>query len=260
MTPSAPRESVRSMPFQRPFPAPRGPAPGSDPDGVLLVDKPAGMTSSDVVVAVRKMFRLQKVGHGGTLDPAATGLLVLLVGRGTRLSERVMGGDKTYQGTLRLGQATTTQDAEGEPSGGADPSGVTEERLRALIASDFTGDVLQIPPMVSAIKKDGVPLYKMARRGEEVAREPRLVHVFSFDLLSFGIPDTAFSVRCSKGTYVRTLCHDIGAHLGCGGHLAALRRTRCGSFRVEDAISFAELKLLPRAAFPARLLPLSTLL
>lgn len=238
---------------------PPRPVPGADPDGVLLVDKPAGMTSSDVVVAVRKMFRLKKVGHGGTLDPAATGLLVLLVGRGTRLSERVMGGDKTYEGVLRLGQATTTQDADGEPSGGADPSGVTEEALRALVASDFTGDVLQIPPMVSAIKKDGVPLYKMARRGEEIAREPRLVHVFSFNVLSFGIPDTSFSVRCSKGTYVRTLCHDIGAHLGCGGHLAALRRTRCGAFRVEDAIPFADLKTLPRADFPSRLRPLSTL-
>lgn len=247
------------MRFAPPFP-PSRPAPGADPDGVLLVDKPAGMTSSDVVVAVRKMFRLKKVGHGGTLDPAATGLLVLLVGRGTRLSERVMGGDKTYEGTLRLGQATATQDAEGEPCGGADPSGVAEEALRALIRERFTGDVLQIPPMVSAIKKDGVPLYKMARRGEEVAREPRLVHVWSFDILSFGVPDTTFRVRCSKGTYVRTLCHDIGAHLGCGGHLAALRRTRCGAFRVEDAIAFADLKTLPRADFPARLLPLSAAL
>ena len=240
--------------------APRPAPAGSDPDGVLLVDKPAGMTSSDVVVAVRRMFRLRKVGHGGTLDPAATGLLVLLVGRGTRLSERVMGGDKTYEGVLRLGQATTTQDAEGEPAGGADPSGMTAESLRALIASDFTGDIYQIPPMVSALKKDGVPLYKMARRGEEVAREPRLVHVFSFDVPAFGIPDSTIVVRCSKGTYVRTLCHDIGAKLGCGGHLAALRRTRCGAFRVEDAIPFADLKALPRADFPARLLPLSTLL
>ena len=250
------------MRFSPPFPGarPPRPAPGADPDGVLLVDKPAGMTSSDVVVAVRKMFRLNKVGHGGTLDPAATGLLVLLVGRGTRLSERVMGGDKTYEGVLRLGQATTTQDAEGEPAGGADPSGVTEEALRALVASDFTGDVFQIPPMVSALKKDGIPLYKMARRGEEVAREPRLVHVFSFDVAAFGIPDSRIVVRCSKGTYVRTLCHDIGAHLGCGGHLAALRRTRCGAFRVEDAIPFADLKVLPRAEFPSRLLPLSTLL
>ena len=235
-------------------------APGADPDGVLLVDKPAGMTSSDVVVAVRKMFRLRKVGHGGTLDPAATGLLVLLVGRGTRLSERVMGGDKAYEGILRLGQATTTQDAEGEPAGGSDPSGVTEEALRALVASEFTGDILQVPPMVSALKKDGVPLYRMARRGEEVAREPRLVHVYSFDVTAFGIPDSRIAVRCTKGTYVRTLCHDIGAKLGCGGHLAGLRRTRCGAFRVEDAIPFADLKALPRADFASRLLPLVSLL
>jgi tRNA pseudouridine55 synthase len=206
------------------------------------------------------MFRLKKVGHGGTLDPAATGLLVLLVGRGTRLSERVMGGDKTYEGVLRLGQSTTTQDAEGEPAGGSDPSGVTEEALRALVASDFTGDILQTPPMVSALKKDGVPLYKMARRGEEVAREPRLVHVYAFDVAQFGIPDSRIVVRCSKGTYVRTLCHDVGAKLGCGGHLAGLRRTRCGAFRVEDAIPFADLKELPRADFASRLLPLSSLL
>ena len=251
------------MRFAPPPAAPRPAAasvPAADPDGVLLVDKPAGMTSSDVVVAVRKMFRLKKVGHGGTLDPAATGLLVLLVGRGTRLSERVMAGDKTYEGVLRLGRSTTTQDAEGEPTGGSDPSGVTEEALRALVAAEFAGDVLQTPPMVSALKKDGVPLYKMARRGEEVAREPRLVHVFSVDLLSFGIPDTSFRVRCSKGTYVRTLCHDIGAKLGCGGHLAGLRRVRCGAFRVEDAIPFADLKTLPRADFAARLRPLSALL
>lgn len=240
-------------------PAPSA-VPASDPDGVLLVDKPAGMTSSDVVVAVRRMFRLKKVGHGGTLDPAATGLLVLLVGRGTRLSERVMGGDKTYEGVLRLGQSTTTQDAEGEPAGGSDPSGVTEEALRALVASDFTGDILQTPPMVSALKKDGVPLYKMARRGEEVAREPRLVHVYAFDVAQFGIPDSRIVVRCSKGTYVRTLCHDVGAKLGCGGHLAGLRRTRCGAFRVEDAIPFADLKELPRADFASRLLLLSSLL
>lgn len=248
------------MRFEPPATPPRPAAAASDPDGVLLVDKPAGMTSSDVVVAVRRMFRLKKVGHGGTLDPAATGLLVLLVGRGTRLSERVMGGDKAYEGVLRLGQSTTTQDAEGEPAGGSDPSGVTEEALRALVASDFTGDIFQVPPMVSALKKDGVPLYKRARRGEEVAREPRLVRVHSFDILSFGIPDSKIAVRCSKGTYVRTLCHDVGAKLGCGGHLAALRRTRCGAFRVEDAIPFAALKELPRADFASRLLPLSSLL
>lgn len=243
------------------FPPPRAaaPAPGADPDGLLLVDKPAGMTSSDVVVAVRRMFRLRKVGHAGTLDPQATGLLLLLVGRGTKFCTSLMGGDKTYEGTLRLGAATTTQDAEGEVVSGSDPSGVARERLEALVAADFTGDIFQTPPMVSAIKVNGVPLYKMARKGEEVAREPRLVHVFSFRIDDFALPDVRFTVRCTKGTYVRTLCHDIGAALGCGGHLAALRRTRSGRFSVADAIALDDLRALPRADLPSRLLPLSAL-
>ena len=243
------------------FPPPRAAAlaPGADPDGLLLVDKPAGMTSSDVVVAVRRMFRLRKVGHAGTLDPQATGLLLLLVGRGTKFCTSLMGGDKTYEGTLRLGAATTTQDAEGEVVSGSDPSGVARERLEALVAADFTGDIFQTPPMVSAIKVNGVPLYKMARKGEEVAREPRLVHVFSFRIDDFALPDVRFTVRCTKGTYVRTLCHDIGAALGCGGHLAALRRTRSGRFSVADAIALDNLRALPRADLPSRLLPLSAL-
>jgi len=218
------------------------------------------MTSSDVVVAVRRMFKLKKVGHGGTLDPQATGLLVLLVGRGTKLSANAMGGEKTYEGTLRLGAATNTQDAEGEIVSRGDCSGVTQEKLEALVASDFSGDIFQTPPMVSAIKVDGVPLYKMARRGEEIAREPRLVHIFSFRIDEFGLPDTRFTVRCSKGTYVRTLCHDIGEKLGCGGHLAALRRIRSGRFGVADAITLDALRALPRADLPTRILPLSTLL
>jgi tRNA pseudouridine55 synthase len=230
-----------------------------DPDGILLVDKPSGMTSSDVVVAVRKMFRLKKVGHGGTLDPQATGLLAVLLGRATRASQAVMGGDKVYEGVLRLGESTNTQDAEGERTGGSDPSGVTREALEEAVRADFTGDIFQTPPMVSAVKIGGVPLYKMARKGEEVAREPRLVHVYSFKIDEFGIPDTKFTVSCTKGTYVRTLCNDIGEKLGCGGHLAALRRTRSGRFDVKDAIAWEALKALPRADLPSRLLPLSVL-
>ena len=230
-----------------------------DPDGILLVDKPSGMTSSDVVVAVRKMFRLKKVGHGGTLDPQATGLLAVLLGRATRASQAVMGGDKVYEGVLRLGESTNTQDAEGERTGGSDPSGVTREALEEAVRADFTGDIFQTPPMVSAVKIGGVPLYKMARKGEEVAREPRLVHVYSFKIDEFGIPDTRFTVSCTKGTYVRTLCNDIGEKLGCGGHLAALRRTRSGRFDVKDAIAWEALKALPRADLPSRLLPLSVL-
>lgn len=230
-----------------------------DPDGVLLVDKPAGVTSSDVVVAVRRMFKLKKVGHGGTLDPQATGLLAILVGKATRASQAVMGGDKVYEGVLRLGASTSTQDAEGERTGGSDPSGVTREALESVIRSDFTGDLFQIPPMVSAIKVGGVPLYKMARKGEEVVRDPRLVHVYSLRIDEFGIPDSRFTVSCTKGTYVRTLCNDIGEALGCGGHLAALRRIRSGKFNVGDAVSLEALRALPRAEFASRLLPLSVL-
>lgn len=230
-------------------------SPFPDPDGLLLVDKPSGITSSDVVVAVRRAFRLRKVGHGGTLDPAATGLLLILVGKGTRLSNAVMGGDKTYEGTLRLGESTDTQDAQGARVSGSDPSGITEERLRVLIASDFLGDQFQVPPMVSALKVDGVPLYKRARQGETVAREPRFIRVESFVIDAFGIPDVRFTVRCSKGTYVRTLCNDIGEKLGCGGHLAALRRTRSGRFDVRDAIPLADLLALPREAMLARVIP-----
>ena len=224
-------------------------------DGLLLVDKPAGMTSHDVVNAVRSMFRIKKVGHGGTIDPSATGLLVILLGRATKLSERIMGGDKEYEGVLRLGASTTTQDADGEIVAQADPSGVTEEALRAAIAS-LTGDIYQVPPMVSALKKDGVPLYKLARQGVSVERKPRLVHIYSFNLDAFGIPDSRISVKCSKGTYVRTLCHDVGEKLGCGAHLASLRRTGSGKFRVEDAMPFADVKQLPRADLPKHVIPI----
>lgn len=225
------------------------------PDGILLVDKPSGMTSHDVVNAVRSMFRIKKVGHGGTIDPSATGLLVILLGRATKLSERIMGGDKAYEGVLRLGASTTTQDADGEIVSQADPSGVTEEAMRAAMSS-LTGDIYQVPPMVSALKKDGVPLYKLARKGVSVEREPRLVHIYSFQLDSFGVPDSKISVKCSKGTYVRTLCHDIGEKLGCGAHLASLRRTSSGKFRVEDAMAFADVKQLPRADLSKHVIPM----
>ncbi len=225
-------------------------------DGFLLIDKPGGPTSHDIVAAVRRRFRIEKVGHGGTLDPAATGLLILLLGRATKFSDRVMGGDKTYEGTLRLGASTTTQDADGEPVDRGDPSGVTEEALAAALQG-FQGDQYQVPPMVSAIKKDGVPLYKLARKGQTVERAPRLVHVYEFRLLRFGIPDSLIRVRCTKGTYVRTLCHDVGEALGCHGHLAALRRTRSGSFDVARAVPFDALLAMQREELPPRILPLT---
>lgn len=214
-------------------------------DGILLVDKPAGITSHDVVDRIRRHFRFKKTGHGGTLDPQATGLLILLLGKGTKISQFLMSGDKTYEGTLRLGVVTDSQDADGQVIRETDPSGVTRAQLEAVL-TEFRGDLHQIPPMVSAIKKDGVPLYKLARKGQEVEREPKLIHIYEMRLLDYTPPDARFIVRCTKGTYVRTLCHDIGEKLGCGAHLKQLRRTESGPFSVERATPLADLlKLSP---------------
>ncbi len=224
-------------------------------DGLLLVNKPAGPTSHDIVNSVRRHFQIKKVGHGGTLDPDATGLLVLLLGRATKLSERIMGADKAYEGTLRLGSATSTQDASGEVIATGDPSGVTEADLVAALKK-MQGDQYQTPPMVSAVKQDGVPLYKLARKGKTVERPPRLVHIYEFRLVEFGIPDSQIFVRCSKGTYVRTLCHDVGAALGCHGHLAKLHRTRSGSLDVAAALSFEEIKKMTREELAPHVIPM----
>lgn len=192
------------------------------------------MTSHDVVARVRRVFRLRKVGHGGTLDPMATGLLVLLIGRGTKLSDRFMGSDKEYEGVMRLGISTDSQDADGKILQERDFAHVTREDLEAQLAQR-RGDQMQMPPMVSAIKKDGVPLYKLARKGQDVERAARLIHVYRFDLLSFEPPHASFRLACTKGTYVRTLCDDIGEALGCGAHLSALRRTSSGELRIDHA-------------------------
>ena len=219
-------------------------------DGILLVDKPTGLTSHDVVHHIRKTFRIKKVGHGGTLDPMATGLLVILLGRGTRLSNAVMGADKTYEGVMHFGITTNSEDVDGAVTGTADASGVTREALEAEMKK-WLGDVQQTPPMVSAIKKDGVPLYKLARKGQEIEREPRWLHIFEFTLLDFAPPKARFRLRCSKGTYVRTLCADIGRALGCGAHLAELRRTQSGNFIIANALTLdAVLALKPDDVLP----------
>jgi len=214
------------------------PARSTNPyDGILLVDKPSGPTSHDIVAAIRSHFRFNKVGHGGTLDPQATGLLVILLGKGTKLSNRFAGSDKNYEGIMKLGVSTDSQDAQGTVLREADFSQVTPEQITAATAK-MTGDIMQMPPMVSAVKINGVPLYKLARKGETIEREPKLIHVYEFTLLSFTLPHVSFFLRCSKGTYVRTLCSDIGDSLGCGAHLEQLRRTRCGDFSIEDAVPF----------------------
>lgn len=227
-------------------------------DGILLVDKPAGPTSHDIVHHIRRHFNLKKVGHGGTLDPAATGLLVILLGRGTRVSNRFMSSDKTYEGTLRLGITTDSQDADGQIIGETDPSGITREQLEAAMAR-FKGDMFQTPPMVSAVKINGVALYKHALRGEEVERKPRFMHIYSFRLLSFNPPFASFVLRCSKGTYVRTICHDIGEALGVGAHLCQLRRTESAGFDLSRATPYETLLSMNQMDLLDVVLPLHTL-
>lgn len=237
----------------------RSPNRGSvDLNGLLLVNKPSGMTSHDVVHQVRKHFDLSKVGHGGTLDPMATGLLVLLLGKGTKLSQWVMSNDKTYAGEITLGVRTYTQDAEGEIISERDPSGVTREQLDAAFGR-WLGDVEQIPPMVSAIKKGGKALYKMAREGETIEREPRAITIHEMTVHSFTPPRATFSLRCTKGTYVRTICDDVGEDLGCGGHLSALSRTGSGDFRLENALPLDQILALDIAGLKAATLPLTQL-
>jgi tRNA pseudouridine55 synthase len=226
-----------------------------DPDGLLLIDKPKEWTSHDLVAKVRNHFQLNKVGHGGTLDPNATGLVVLLIGRGTRLSAKVMGGDKTYEGEILLGIETNSQDTDGETTAEKDPSGVTEEQLRAEMKAAL-GDQMQMPPMVSAIKMNGVPLYKLARKGEEVEREPRFIHVYKFALHEFNPPRVTFEVQSTKGTYVRTLAHDLGRRLGCGACLSELRRTQSGNLNVSGAFSMDEVIQWNRAELAKHLIPI----
>ncbi|MEI7733303.1 MAG: tRNA pseudouridine(55) synthase TruB [Verrucomicrobiota bacterium] len=203
-------------------------------DGALLIDKPSGPTSHDVVAELRRQFDIKKVGHCGTLDPAATGLLIIVLGRGTKLSEKLMGSDKVYEGTMKFGETTDSYDADGEITGTQLVPLMTLDELNQA-AEKFEGDQMQLPPMVSAIKMDGVPLYKLARKGIEVERKERLVHIYRFRFLHYQEPVGTFRVACTKGTYVRTIAHDLGQRLGCGAHLNSLRRTASGQFDVANA-------------------------
>lgn len=224
-------------------------------DGVLIVDKAPGMTSHDVVAITRRALNTKKVGHCGTLDPLATGLLLITIGRGTKIQDLLMSEDKEYVGTLELGIETASQDADGEVLATCPVPDLTREQIDAAFAK-FHGDFYQLPPMVSAIKKDGVPLYKLARQGKVVEREPRFVHVYAHEIQAVRLPEIDFRVVCSKGFYVRTYSHDIGQELGCGAHLKALRRTKSGRFSVEGAVTVAELKAGPIEAIAARVLSL----
>lgn len=228
--------------------------PAPDIDGLLLIDKPVEFTSHDVVAVVKRHLRQRKVGHGGTLDPNATGLLVVLLGKGTSLSDRVMGGDKVYTGTMLLGRETTTQDLDGETVAELDWSAVTEEQVAAAMAS-FRGDQMQTPPMASAIKVNGVPLYKLAHQGETVQREPRFIHVYDFKPTFFELPRVNFEVRCSKGTYIRTLCHDAGKKLGCGACMASLRRVSSGNLDLSRAVPLKDALAMDPEELAARVIP-----
>lgn len=223
-------------------------------DGAILIDKPAGPTSHDVVDAIRRKFGIKKVGHCGTLDPNATGLLIVVLGRGTKLSERLMGDDKVYEGVIKFGESTDSHDADGELTGSMPVMPMTLEQLNEE-AARFIGDQMQVPPMVSAIKKGGVPLYKLARKGVEVEREPRLVHIYNFRFTEYVEPLGNFRVACTKGTYVRSLAHDLGQKLGCGAHLAALRRGASGKFDVADALPLDALLQLSEEQFSRRVIP-----
>ena len=202
--------------------------------GIVIVDKPAGWTSQDVTARLRRVFGTRRIGHGGTLDPMATGVLPVFVGRATRGVEFFEHADKTYEAVLRLGTVTDTQDSTGTVLEKR-PVTVTEAEFRDILPK-FTGEIAQIPPMYSAIKVDGNKLYELARAGKEIERKPREITVFSLDLLEFTGETAKIRVHCSKGTYIRTLCHDIGAALGCGGCMETLRRTAAGEYTLADSV------------------------
>jgi tRNA pseudouridine55 synthase len=211
--------------------APRPKIPWRRVDGVLLLDKPIGMSSNDALQKARRLFLAEKGGHTGTLDPMASGLLPLCFGEATKFAHDLLDADKTYEATVRFGQRTDTGDADGT---------VIEERPVTCTAADvkaaldrFRGEIDQVPPMYSALKKDGVPLYKLARQGQEVERAVRRVNIHALEWLRVDLPDAVLRVSCSKGTYVRTLAEDIGEVLGCGGHLIALRRTQVGKLSID---------------------------
>ena len=210
-------------------------------DGVLMIDKESGMTSHDVVAIVRKRLGLKKVGHCGTLDPLATGLLLIVLGRGTKIQDLLMAEDKEYEGSMRLGISTDSQDADGEVVDSRPVPQLTAANVEEAFAK-YDGDFYQLPPMVSAIKQGGVALYKLARQGKVVEREPRFVHVFAHEIRNITLPDIEFRVVCSKGFYVRTYAHDIGETLSCGAHLRSLRRTKSGRFSLDHAITVSQLR------------------
>ena len=228
----------------------------NDPIGVLLVDKPQGMTSHDIVARMRRVFRIKKIGHAGTLDPMATGLLLILVGKATKVSQFLMSMDKEYTGTVKLGETTDSQDADGEIVETKPVPELTQADVEEVMAT-FMGDQYQTPPMFSAKKVNGQKLYKLARQGLTIEREARVIHVNRYDILDFNLPEVSVIVGSSKGTYIRTLAYDLGERLGCGGHLSALRRTQVGKFRIEDANTLEEIENMAPSELRTKLIPVN---
>ncbi len=208
-------------------------------DGFLIIDKPSGITSHDVVSFIRKKFKMRRVGHAGTLDPLATGVLVVLLGNATKLFDKFSSFDKAYEATLKLGMTTDTADIEGKVLSQSPFEEITKKQVEDAFGQ-FMGDIEQIPPMVSAIKVKGKRLYKLARQGIEIAREPRKIKIHSLRLIQFSLPEIQFELECSKGTYVRKLAEDVGKVLGCGGCISQIKRTRIGNFAIEEAVKLED--------------------
>ena len=208
-------------------------------DGVIVIRKEKGFTSHDVVAKLRGILHMKKIGHTGTLDPDAEGVLPVALGKATRLVDMITDKEKTYEAVMRLGVVTDTQDMSGTVLSQTTELSVTEEELCTVVSS-FVGDYMQVPPMYSALKVNGKKLYELAREGKTVERKPRPVHFYEIEILDISFPLVRFRVTCSKGTYIRTLCHDIGEKLGCGAAMESLLRTKVGRFTLDDAITLAQ--------------------
>ena len=231
------------------------------PSGVLLVDKDPGFTSHNAVALCRRILQTKKVGHCGTLDPMATGMLIVVIGKATKMQDLLMCEDKVYTATMKLGVETNSQDADGEVVAEKPTDALTEESIRAAF-EHFNGEFDQVPPMYSAVKINGVPCYKLARKGKEVERKARHVAVLDYEVtrIDLAAAEVDFRVHCTKGFYVRTYAHDIGQFLGCGAHLTALRRIRSGHFDIAEAVDVPTLKAASRDELLARLLPVENVL
>lgn len=226
----------------------------AEPEGVLLVDKPQGITSHDVVDSVRRLYQTRRVGHAGTLDPMATGLLIILVGKATKASQYLMSQEKEYLGESTLGAVTDSQDADGVIIETTPVPELTSEQIQAAMAT-MLGDQYQTPPMHSAKKVGGKKLYELARKGIEIEREPRFIRINAFVLTSWVSPKITFRIHCTKGTYIRTISHDLGRKLGPGAHLSALRRTLSGNLTIAQAATLQELGACSREQLHERLIP-----